>query len=132
MIDARYANGMHYTCHEWHKIDFGAFVLDGLSSLRVDPFTWNEAAHGKPLQHCCRRGKKMSVASGQPNPNPEDPAQVVSCYILDCEKVKVFVFDSGGVAILTEYDPSSFWFSSPDWDGQAKIKEAQKKKKNGK
>ncbi len=130
MIDVRYENGMHYTCHDFSKIDFNAFILEGVAQLRVDPFIWHEGLYGKLKRHCVRRGKDLSVKSDKSGQVTVEDLKETACYILECENTNIFIFENGGVAMLKNYDPSSVWFCRPDWEGQDKIKAM--KKGNGK
>jgi hypothetical protein len=114
MIAARYSNGLTYTCHDWPKLDLDAMKLDGLEDLRVDPFRLHFLAHGKPIRHFMRRGKQVSVAAVAATKEGEEvPGKDIYCYVLETELWKIFVFDSGAMAILKDWDEGSAWFSSP-------------------
>ena len=114
MIDARYKNGLTYTCHEWEKLDFDAFKLEGLEDLRVDPFRLHFIAHGTPIKHFLRRGKQVAIkAIAEAKNGAEVPCRDTFCYVLETNLWKIFVFSNGGMAILREWDEASAWFNSP-------------------
>jgi hypothetical protein len=115
MIEARYKNGVVYTCHEWDKFDLAAMPLnEGLDNLRVDPFTLHFIAHGKPLRHFMRNGLKVNVgAIASDKEGKVLPASKIYCYVLETSLWKIFVFSNGGISVLRDWDPTSVWFSAP-------------------
>lgn len=114
MIDARYKNGLTYTCHDWEKLDFETFKLEGLEDLRVDPFRLHFIAHGTPVRHFLRRGKQVAIkALAAAKEGEEVPTKDIYCYVLETTLWKIFVFSNGGLAILRDWDERSAWFDSP-------------------
>lgn len=116
MIEARYKNGVTYTCHKWEELDLAAMPLnDGLDNLRVDPFTLHFIAHGKPLRHFMRNGLKVNVGAIVSDKDGNvTPTAKIYCYVLETTLWKIFVFSNGGLCILRDWDPTSVWFRTPE------------------